>query len=446
MKRMKKLIIGLLIGFMTFAVFEVTAPVGVFAHSGRTDANGGHKDNKNKSGLGPYHYHCGGYPAHLHPNGVCPYTSSADNIEEEPRENISIESAPSEMYVGDSEIIKYIIENQEGSSNVKMTSDRPEVVSVEKGRLKAVGEGTAVITVQTDHSEVSVEIHVSSISVESFVLEEQTRIQTGETRQLKYQIEPPNATDRSISWESEDRTIASVDSFGNITGEKVGKTQITAIMSNGLTGSCEVEVYEIVSQEIWTNFQTLEMTVGDIQKLDIKVLPENAADLSYLIDVQDDTILSIGKDNQIQAIRGGSTKIVIQTANLKKELPVQIKEIEVNSIIIQDQYFQPVQEQTIDIQDELQLFAVVYPENASTKKIKWISDNMDVVSTEENRLQIKGEGTVTLTASVDNGVSEKVVIHIIDKERKYASPVLGCIVIAGGLGATLAYRKRKEKV
>lgn len=23
--------------------------------------------------MGSYHYHCGGYPAHLHPNGVCPY-------------------------------------------------------------------------------------------------------------------------------------------------------------------------------------------------------------------------------------------------------------------------------------------------------------------------------------------------------------------------------------
>lgn len=44
-----------------------------FGHSGRTDANGGHKDNKNKSGLGSYHYHCGGYPAHLHNGGVCPY-------------------------------------------------------------------------------------------------------------------------------------------------------------------------------------------------------------------------------------------------------------------------------------------------------------------------------------------------------------------------------------
>lgn len=32
------------------------------AHSGRTDANGGHRDNKNKSGLGSYHYHCNGHP------------------------------------------------------------------------------------------------------------------------------------------------------------------------------------------------------------------------------------------------------------------------------------------------------------------------------------------------------------------------------------------------
>lgn len=51
------------------AIF-LAAPIS--AHSGRTDASGGHKDNKNVSGLGPYHYHHG-YEAHLHPGGVCPY-------------------------------------------------------------------------------------------------------------------------------------------------------------------------------------------------------------------------------------------------------------------------------------------------------------------------------------------------------------------------------------
>jgi hypothetical protein len=46
-----------------------------FAHSGRTDSSGGHKDNQNTSGLGSYHYHCGGNPAHLHQKGVCPYST-----------------------------------------------------------------------------------------------------------------------------------------------------------------------------------------------------------------------------------------------------------------------------------------------------------------------------------------------------------------------------------
>lgn len=49
-----------------------------YAHSGRTDSSGGHRDNQNKSGLGYYHYHHG-YGPHLHPNGVCPYSSSSTN-------------------------------------------------------------------------------------------------------------------------------------------------------------------------------------------------------------------------------------------------------------------------------------------------------------------------------------------------------------------------------
>lgn len=58
-------------------VMEVPGTIVAEAHSGRTDASGGHRDNKNKSGLGSYHYHCGGHPAHLHENGVCPYDTSS---------------------------------------------------------------------------------------------------------------------------------------------------------------------------------------------------------------------------------------------------------------------------------------------------------------------------------------------------------------------------------
>ena len=58
-------------------IFIMSLCVSVFAHSGRTDSKGGHKDNKNVSGLGSYHYHCGGHPPHLHTNSICPYSSTA---------------------------------------------------------------------------------------------------------------------------------------------------------------------------------------------------------------------------------------------------------------------------------------------------------------------------------------------------------------------------------
>lgn len=52
----------------------------LLGHSGRTDSSGGHRDNKNKSGLGYYHYHHG-YGPHLHEDGICPYEIKEEEVE-----------------------------------------------------------------------------------------------------------------------------------------------------------------------------------------------------------------------------------------------------------------------------------------------------------------------------------------------------------------------------
>jgi His-Xaa-Ser repeat protein HxsA len=81
-KLFKKIMICLLASTLLFNTVDMVFSTSIVsvtseAHSGRTDSNGGHKDNKNKSGLGSYHYHCGGYPAHLHSNGECPYATTS---------------------------------------------------------------------------------------------------------------------------------------------------------------------------------------------------------------------------------------------------------------------------------------------------------------------------------------------------------------------------------
>lgn len=72
LRRLPALSLALLLSVSWVSLQVPDAAFTVSAHSGRTDAGGGHHDYKNVSGLGSYHYHHG-YPAHLHENGICPY-------------------------------------------------------------------------------------------------------------------------------------------------------------------------------------------------------------------------------------------------------------------------------------------------------------------------------------------------------------------------------------
>lgn len=90
---MKKRRIASLILATTIAL----TPATTLGHGGRTDSSGGHKDNKNKSGLGSYHYHCGGNSAHLHDNGVCPYASKAKTSTSSTKKNSTTSTKTTEI-------------------------------------------------------------------------------------------------------------------------------------------------------------------------------------------------------------------------------------------------------------------------------------------------------------------------------------------------------------
>ena len=75
----------------------------VYAHPGRTDSRGGHYNRS----TGEYHYHHG-YPAHQHPDGVCPYdfddrtghssgSSSKLSRDQEPNLNSQLKNAQAKL-------------------------------------------------------------------------------------------------------------------------------------------------------------------------------------------------------------------------------------------------------------------------------------------------------------------------------------------------------------
>ncbi len=81
-------------------------------------------------------------------------------------------------------------------------------------------------------------------SVESVALNE-TALQLGvdESFQLVATISPSDADNKAVNWASSDKTIATVDATGRVTGVKLGKATITVTTEDGnKTATCELTV------------------------------------------------------------------------------------------------------------------------------------------------------------------------------------------------------------
>ena len=81
-------------------------------------------------------------------------------------------------------------------------------------------------------------------SVESVALDKASaKIEIGEELALAATISPANATNKAVSWASNNEEVATVDEDGIVTGLKVGQATITVTTEDGnKTDSCEIEV------------------------------------------------------------------------------------------------------------------------------------------------------------------------------------------------------------
>ena len=193
MKRSIRIVVSLL---LVFALI-LSSAVSTFAHSGRTDSSGGHKDNKSKSGLGCYHYHCGGYPAHLHSGGYCPYKDVFPY-------SVEIKVGKTTLGIGERTSISASVSPSNACNTyIDLNSSDEEVIEIRGDELVAVGYGTATITGESFNSKtksvtVTVKkIEVKSVSVSSSIPSDQA-VYVGDFLKLSASINPKNVDDSSI--------------------------------------------------------------------------------------------------------------------------------------------------------------------------------------------------------------------------------------------------------
>ena len=144
----------------------------------------------------------------------------------------------------------------DNADNRKVTwsSDKTEIATVDgAGKVTAVKAGEATVTVTTEDGgktatcKVTVKakvVPVTGVDVKPWSV----TIGANGTTKLTCTVAPSNATNRNVRWESDNPSVATVDSDGNVRAVSAGVAKVSAVTEDGgFRSGCTVTVKEFSS-------------------------------------------------------------------------------------------------------------------------------------------------------------------------------------------------------
>ena len=159
-------------------------------------------------------------------------------------------------------------------------------------------------------------IEVTSVSLSQSELS----LEIGESETLTATLSPDNATDKSVTWQSANPSVATVTN-GKVTAVSSGNANITVITHNSKIATCTVTVQKpaptvIEPLAVTLNKTTLTLELGATETLTATVLPSNATDKSvaWTSSVQSVATVANGK---ITAVGSGTATITATAHNGK---------------------------------------------------------------------------------------------------------------------------------
>lgn len=318
------------------------------------------------------------------------------------------------------------------NKNVIWKSSDKSVAAVSDGKVIALKAGVATITVTTEDANKTAACQVIVVSKVTPVAEvslDKTSIELieGDEITLVAKINPDNATNKNMIWNSSNNNVAIV-SDGKVVALKAGTSTITVTTEDGnKTATCEVRVIAeaVPVAGIRLDKNSAEMYVGDQIMLTATVTPENATDKTVTWSSSNNSVATVN-NGKITAVSVGNATITAQIGGIKSECSVTVNPIEVTSITLDCTSL------TLEVGHTTLLFATVLPENATDKTIIWSSSDTNIVELFEwnnhEYVTAISVGEATVTARIGDIKAECVItvkpIEVTGITLNYESAVL----------------------
>ena len=157
---------------------------------------------------------------------------------------LSVDNAT--LNVGDRKQVNIQVEPSGAVGEVIWTSSNENVISVDNGEIVALSGGRATITARIGDVYDSVDVLVY-VPVENIDLDiKNIQLIEGNSMRITASVSPENATNKQLTWSSEDDAIARVGEDGVISAVSEGETVINVKAANeDVNASCNVKVVKM---------------------------------------------------------------------------------------------------------------------------------------------------------------------------------------------------------
>lgn len=302
-------------------------------------------------------------------------------------ESITLSQSEASLSVGDElELTATILPGNATNKTISWKSDNNDIATVSDGVVHAISAGTATITAYqgdifaTCAITVSGDvIHVTGVSFEK----PRYNLNEGETVTLEPIIAPENATNKGVTYFSDNTLTAMVDNDGVVTASEPGQATITVTTDDGsFTAKCVIVVKERVvpAESLSLSTRELSMELGETVELVATILPEGFTDEVGWISSKPDDVYVTASENDptiglITAYSVEEVTITVYVGDHYDYCTVSVSEpdVPVESIYFEEDEFEVETGQIIYVP------ATILPEGF-TDEVTWSSDNKNAAT------------------------------------------------------------------
>jgi uncharacterized protein YjdB len=227
-------------------------------------------------------------------------------------------------------------------------------------------------------------------------------VAVNETVRLNIVFRPENATNKRVTWSSDNRDVATVSNNGSVKGIRPGTAVVTVRTEDGSrTATCTITVVHVPVTGIAFahNHKAQSVEVGRTVTLRPEISPQNASNKNIIWRSSDPTIATVSERGIVTGVRTGVAVITAETEDGRRQdtCEITVTFISVTGITLPEEY-------AVEVGRTVSVRPTFTPSRPTNNRVTWSSSDT-TIATVNNNGAVRGvrTGAVTVSATTEDG-------------------------------------------